>query len=50
MSGSGIPEFIATADSEASDVESPRFEDVTGAEILTDARISRYPLQAEAKR
>ena len=29
----GIPEFMATADSEASDAESPRFEDVAGAEL-----------------
>ena len=33
----GIPEFIATADSEASDAESPYFEDVAGAEVPTDA-------------
>jgi len=33
----GLPEFIATADSEASDAESPRFEDVAGAEAPTDA-------------
>ena len=33
----GIPEFIATADSEASDAESPRFENVVGAEVPTDA-------------
>ena len=38
-SGSGIPEFIATADSEASDAERPRFEDVAGAEVLTDAPV-----------
>ena len=31
----GILEFIATADSEASDAESPRFEDVVGAEVPT---------------
>ena len=33
----GIPEFIATTDSEASDAESPHFEDVTGAKVPTDA-------------
>ena len=33
----GIPEFIATADSEASDAESPRFEDIAGAEVPRDA-------------
>ena len=32
----GIPEFIAIADSEASDTESPRFEDVVGAEVPRD--------------
>jgi len=32
----GIPEFIATADSEALDAESPCFEDVAGAEVPTD--------------
>ena len=32
----GIPEFIATADSEASQAKSPRFEDVVGAEVPTD--------------
>ena len=32
----GIPEFIATADSEAPDVESPCFEDVANAEVSTD--------------
>ena len=30
---SGIPEFISTADSEVSDTESPRFEDVAGTEV-----------------
>jgi len=33
----GVPEFIATADSEASDAKSPRFEDITGTEIPWDA-------------
>ena len=33
----GILEFIATTDSEASDAESPRFEEVAGAEAPTDA-------------
>ena len=33
----GIPEFIATANSEASDAKSPRFEDIAGAEIPLDA-------------
>jgi len=32
----GLPEFVTTADSEASDAESPRFEGVAGAEILAD--------------
>jgi len=32
----GLPEFVATADSEASDAESPRFEGVTGAEAPAD--------------
>ena len=32
-----IPEFIATADSEASDAESPCFEDVTCAEAPAGA-------------
>ena len=31
-----LPEFIATADSEASDAESPRFEDVVGTEAPRD--------------
>jgi len=31
---SGIPEFIATTDSEASNAESPRFEGVAGANSL----------------
>ena len=35
----GIPEFIATADSKAPDVESPRFEDVASAEVLTDVPV-----------
>ena len=30
----GIPKFIGTADSEAPDVESPRFEDVASAEVF----------------
>ena len=33
----GIPEFIATADSESSDAESLHFEDVTCAEVPRDA-------------
>ena len=33
----GLPEFVVTADSEASDAESPRFEGVAGAEIPADA-------------
>ena len=33
----GIPEFIATAGSEALDTESPRSEDVAGVEVPTDA-------------
>ena len=32
----GLPEFFATADSEASDAESPHFEGVTGAEVPAD--------------
>ena len=32
----GIPEFIAIADSEASDAESPHFEDVASAEVPRD--------------
>ena len=33
----GLPEFVATADSEASDAESPHFEGDAGAEVLPDA-------------
>jgi len=33
----GIPEFITTAGSEASDAKSPRFKDVARAEIPRDA-------------
>ena len=33
----GLPEFVATADSEASDVESPHFEGDAGAEIPPNA-------------
>jgi len=33
----GISEFIATADSEASNAKSPHFEDVTGAKVPKDA-------------
>ena len=33
----GIPEFIATANNEALDAGSPRFKDITGAEIPTAA-------------
>ena len=32
----GIQVFVATADNEASDAESPHFEDVAGAEVPTD--------------
>ena len=32
----GLPEFVATTDSEASDVESPRFEGVADAEVPAD--------------
>ena len=31
-----LPEFIATTDSEASDAESPRFEEAAGAEVAAD--------------
>ena len=43
----GIPEFIATADSEASQAESPRFEDVASAEVPTDApdRVGTAPME-----
>jgi len=43
----GIPEFIAIADSEASDAESPHFEDVAGAKTPTDApgRVSTAPME-----
>ena len=33
----GLGEFVATADSEASDAESPRFEGDAGAEVPPDA-------------
>jgi len=33
----GLGEFVATADSEASDAESPRFEGDAGAEVPSDA-------------
>ena len=33
----GLPEFVATADSEASDAESPHFEGVAGVEVPPDA-------------
>ena len=33
----GLPEFIVTADSEASDAKSPHFEGDAGAEIPPDA-------------
>jgi len=36
-SGCQYSEFIATADGEASDAESPHFEDVAGAEAPADA-------------
>ena len=32
----GLPEFVATTDSEASDTESPCFEGVTDAEVPAD--------------
>jgi len=43
----GIPEFIATADCEASDTESLRFEDVAGVELPTDAldRVRMAPME-----
>jgi len=43
----GIPEFVATADSEASQAESPRFEDVAGAEVPTNApdRVGTAPME-----
>ena len=34
---SGLPEFIAVIDSEASDAKSPHFEDVVGVEVPRDA-------------
>ena len=42
----GIPDFITTADSVASDAESPRFEDVAGAKAPTDAlgRVGTTPM------
>jgi len=33
----GLPEFVATVDSEASDAESPHFEGVVGVEVPPDA-------------
>ena len=33
----GLREFVATADSEASDAESPHFEENAGVEVPTDA-------------
>ena len=44
---SGLGEFVATADSEASDAESPRFEGDTGAEVLPDApgRVGTAPME-----
>ena len=33
----GLPEFVATVDSETSDAESPHFEGVVGAEVPPDA-------------
>ena len=33
----GLPEFIAEIDSEASDAESPHFEDIAGAKVSRDA-------------
>ena len=33
----GLGEFVASADSEASDAESPRFEGNASAEVPTDA-------------
>jgi len=42
----GISKFITTADSEASDAESPRFEDVAGVKASTDApdRVGMDPM------
>ena len=34
---SGLPEYIAEIDSEASDIESPHFEHVAGAKVSRDA-------------
>ena len=34
---SGLPEFIIEINSEASDTESPHFEDVAGTEVPRDA-------------
>ena len=43
----GLGEFIATVDSEASDVESPRFEENTGVETPPDAPggVSTAPME-----
>jgi len=43
----GVPEFIATADSEASDAQNPRFEDIAGAGIPRDAPggVSTAPME-----
>ena len=43
----GLGEFVATADSEASDAESPRFEGDAGTEALPDALggIGTAPMQ-----
>ena len=44
---SGLPEFIAKTESEASDAKSPHFEDGTGAEVLQDApsRVGTAPME-----
>ena len=43
----GLGEFVATVDSEASDTESPRFEENTGVEALPDApgRVGMTPME-----
>ena len=43
----GLPEFVATTDSEASDAKSPHFEGDVGAEVLPDApsRVGTVPME-----
>ena len=43
----GLREFIATADSEASDAESPRFKGNAGAKVPPDAlgRVGTAPME-----